>query len=163
VAVNAAAQAGEFDRCAQLTQEILKIAPADVDTQRFMVALHLEEGNKRAELRTWAEKMMTTHAADAEVLTTLANQLADVPDIRVRPVDLALRAAAAAQEADPRDVSAIQTLAKVRYLIGDVGGAVELQKKAVRMANVLDVEAAQEVLKYYKACLALQSQAVTGG
>jgi len=162
-AFNVAVQEGDWAKCLSLTDEVLALDPADYDAQRFKILIHLEERHSPADLRAWVEGFVSKHADNVEALTTLSALLADVANVGERPMDLALAAAQAALRADGRNVVAIQTLARMRYLIGDVDGAIRLQKSALGLANILEVDDARSVLKYYELCKSLQGRASVGG
>ena len=79
-----------------------------------------------------------------------------------RQPDLAVKAAKLAYEADSEMAETIQAVAQVYFEIGDVDTAVAFQRRAVAAANVLDLEAARDVLKFFERCKSLHAKGTSG-
>jgi thiol-disulfide isomerase/thioredoxin len=149
----------EWRRCLSLTEAMLAVDPANLDALRFRVIIYIEELEAASELRAWVDRFIGKHADNAEALAKLASLLISMPQMPDRQPDLALRTARLAYNADSKDVGVIQTLALVCFEIGDVDRAIEYQRKAVKAANVLEVDDARQYLEFYESCKKLHASA----
>jgi len=89
---------------------------------------------------------------DSSALNSIAWTIADTEGLKVRDLDLALRAAERANELEKSENAAIlDTLARVHYEKGDIDAALKWQKKAVACSDDGPTGASiREVLDKYK-------------
>ena len=108
------------------------------------------------------EAFCRTKPDNAEALTKLALLMLAMPEASERQPDLAVKAARLAYEADSQTAETAQAVAQVYFEIGDVDTAVAFQRRAVAAANILDLEAARDVLKFFETCKSLHAKGTPG-
>jgi thiol-disulfide isomerase/thioredoxin len=113
----------------------------------------------------WGLSVIEAHRDDVELLNEFAWRLLTTEDYAARCMELAYKAAVAAYEAGGKERSDVtDTLARALYQIGRVDEAIELQEKAVRMAEEEEadeqvVEQMRGTLRYYRDCAAVRQEA----
>lgn len=155
--------ADEADRTALpralgLAGEILAREPGDEEALRLRldIARHLGERELfRDTLATLPLPRITARLANE-----LAWERATDEDLGWRMLDQALRLCDHALALRPEDPGIVDTHARLRYLLGDLDGAVAAQLRALALAP--DDESLRDALDYYRDALALRDAQVRG-
>ena len=152
-----AAYRGDWKKCLSVTEAMLEIDQANLDAMRWTILIYLEEMESPSGLRTWAESFSRSRSDNAEALSKLGLLLLAMPNITDRQPDLAVQAAHLARQAAPKTAETMQAVAQVYFQIGDVDAAIDIQRQGVSVANMLDADAAREVLGFYETCRSLRA------
>jgi len=135
---SAAQQSGDWEGLLTAMDELMELDPqqyAGLTLQKFQVMLLAMEDPERA--YAFASKMLETEWSDESVLLNeFAWMVTTDAMIPKRDMELAMKAAERANGlTDGEDASVLDTLAAVHFEMGNVGEAVDLQKKAVTLAS----------------------------
>ncbi|UCG33924.1 MAG: redoxin domain-containing protein [Phycisphaerales bacterium] len=113
----------------------------------------------------WGLSVVEAHRDDVEFLNEFAWRLLITEDYAARCMELAYKAAVAAYEAGGKERADVtDTMARALYQIGRVDEAIELQEKAVGMAEEEGaeepvVEQMRGTLRYYRDCAGVRREA----
>lgn len=138
------------EKAAKETEEKYKAREAMV-AKYFEMVSGLSDALKAAKL---GDEILKELASEADMLNGFSWRILTDEDLKVRDKNLALRAAKAANEASGgKDASVLDTYAKALFETGSLKEALELQRKAVELAqgNERILEALTERLKEYEA------------
>lgn len=135
----------------QAALEVLKISPANGQGLHVLRIIGQQSGDN-ALMKTHLASV-DVESASAEDLNTLAYTLLTSESLEGRMLEYAIPWAAKAHEKSPQ-AHIIDTHARARYLVGDLDGAIELQKKAVDMEPA--DEALASNLAYYEKAKSLK-------
>ena len=98
-----------------------------------------------------ADQMSETHKDDFRMLDKLAWGMAVDPDIEKRDIDLAEKIATRANEAAKgKDVSVLDTMARLKFMHGKKDEAVALEEQAMKIAEDGQKGELQRTLDAYK-------------
>lgn len=115
--------------------------------RRLMKAKQYDEAYKVADERAGADD-----ADDPQVMNELAWCIVDDPSVERRDLARARRyAEKAAENSDHVNAAILDTLAKACFLQGEVDRAIELQARAVELANVSEDDLLRGTLEMYRA------------
>ncbi len=145
-------------RALGLAGQILAQEPGDEEALRLRLDLARHLGERDLFRDTLATLPL------ARIPARLANELAweraTDEDLAWRMLDQALRLGDHALAQRPEDAGIVDTHARLRYLLGDLDGAVAAQLRAVALAP--DDESLRDALDYYRDVLALRDAQVRG-
>jgi thiol-disulfide isomerase/thioredoxin len=135
--LSAAMQAKDWDQAQSTVAEIDKILPEDqkgrLDGVRLQILLGKGEMTESGKL---AEKISDAHQDNAAIQNQLAWQLASHDGVKGGALDAAAKIAERANAAtEGKDPAVLDTLARVSFLQGKKDRAIELQEKAVKLAE----------------------------
>ncbi|MEE9294464.1 MAG: redoxin family protein [Phycisphaerae bacterium] len=124
-----------------------------------LVYVYLVETEDPEGLRAFVDLHISAHGDDSESMNALAWTLMGIAELGSRHPDLSLRAATAAYKAsNGRDFAVINTYARAVFEIGLVDRALELQEKAVALADGDELrDSLKKTAEFYRKCKALQS------
>jgi thiol-disulfide isomerase/thioredoxin len=115
--------------------------------RRLMKAKQYDEAYKVADERAAADD-----ADEAQVMNELAWCIVDDPSVEQRDLPRARRyAEKAAASSDHVNAAILDTLAKACFLQGEIDRAIELQSRAIELANVSEDDLLRGTLETYKA------------
>lgn len=139
--ISAAIQADDWDQVVLLVGELKAMLPSDrgpgMDMQLFGLLLTQANDPKRA--YPIAERLIAENGDNAQLMNQLAWSIATDDSIQERDLDVALRAANAANDASKgEDPSVMDTLATVLAKQGKFEAAIKLETKALKMLGTDD-------------------------
>jgi thiol-disulfide isomerase/thioredoxin len=142
----------QFDEAETTLAEIAKVLPEDeregLDSVR--IRIQLARGNFDAAAKL-AEKVSLAHKDNAALQNQLAWQLAVQDGLKGAPLETATAIAIRANDASGgKEPDILDTLARLRFMQGDKEKAIELQEKAVKLADANGKEHLQKSLDAYK-------------
>jgi thiol-disulfide isomerase/thioredoxin len=151
--LGATVQKEKWDEAEALLNKIEKLTPADeriaLDGTRFR--LHLRKKDYDAAYKL-ARKISDANEDNARLQNELAWTIATMPDLEKRDLELAeLIANRANKAAKGKDAGILDTVARVVFMKGDKEKAIELQQKAVDLAEADTKKTLQKTLESYKA------------
>ncbi len=146
-------QAKEWDKADSTLNEIEKLLPEDqrVGISATRLNILLEKGDEQAAAKL-ASELSDAQKDNAMLQNQLAWTLAAKPGLKDRQLDLAEKIALRANDASKgKDPQILDTLARVTFLQGKKDKAIELQEKAIKLAERPLKENLEKTLESYKA------------
>ncbi|MBX3356903.1 MAG: redoxin family protein [Phycisphaeraceae bacterium] len=154
-AIGSSIQAGEWDTALAKTEELIALDPENGgDIAASVFATVLKGADDPTSAYAFARKAVDGSAKDnAMALNIISWSIVDPEaDVSNKDLDLAMAAAKRCDEiSGSKEPAFIDTLARVYFLKGDKVKAIELQEKAVRLADGDMREQLEESLAEYKA------------
>jgi len=158
-ALDRAYQMGQTDTVWKGLIEITQMAPTNSMAMELMASMYVSEPDRRDAIRKWVEGQISKFGENSIAMGVLALTLCRIDDFTLRMPDLALQAGKAAYESSKQeDHRAIQVYARTQYEIGALDKAIDLQQKAIALAEGDQQEEAKKVLAFYETCRKLQSR-----
>ena len=152
--VDEAVSSGDFETAVKLVDGLIERFPTNKDLPmiRFQCLIG---GGMSEQANTTAKTLIENAQGDARLLDQLAWMMVTGPEAPGVDLELALSAAQKAVElTEEKDVSAIETMARVQFRKGNVEDAVSLQKKTLELAtNPRQVQQLTAGLKKYEEAL----------
>jgi thiol-disulfide isomerase/thioredoxin len=152
VAVNQAMRQKKWDEAQVKLDDMSKLLPEDkrdnLDMQRMAICFGKEDYATAYKL---AAKISDAHADNPMLQNELAWQIATDPRIKERNLKLAETIANRGNEAGQgKDPAILDTLARVKFMLGQKEEAIGLQEKAVSLAGGDDKAQLEKTLESYK-------------
>ncbi len=154
---NFAVQRSEWDRCLELTEQMLAIDPENFDAMRFNVYILMEEMQSAEKLTNWVKTMIAKHGDNAQTMAILSSLMLAMPEVTDRQPELAIETANSAMASPSKDSLSLQMVAQTFYQLGLVDSAIKAQQAAVAISDEFDKKPASEVLKFFERCKSAQS------
>lgn len=143
--------AGRFDPAA--ARELARLRKTAETRAEEMLAL-LRSGGQAARVREIGQELIPTGSAAPDILNDVAWTILTDGEVKERDLELALRIARAAYDGcDGQDAAIVDTYARALFDTGRVSEAIEMQKKAIALAEATDQQILQELraaLKRYE-------------
>lgn len=150
--VDEAVSSGDFSRAVSLVEGLITRFPTNTDLP--MIRFQCLIGGGMSEAANETAKVLVEQAGnDERQLDQLAWMMATAPEAKGIDFDIALNAAQKAVElTEEKDVSSIETLARVHFRKGSVEEAITLQRKCLDLAkNPRQIQQLQAGLAKYEA------------
>lgn len=154
---NFAVQRGDWDRCLELTGQMLAIDPGNFDAMRFNVYIMMEEQRSVENLKAWVKQMSDKHGENAETMAILSSLMLAMPEVTDRQPELAVEVANLSLASGSKNADSLQLVAQTFYQLGLVDSAITAQKQAVAVADEFDRKPATEVLEFFERCKSAQT------
>ena len=150
--VDEAVSSGDFPKAVALVDGLIARFPTNTDLPMIRFQCLIGGGMSEPANET-AKALIEKAGDDGRQLDQLAWMMATAPEAKGIDFDIALSAAQKAVTlSEEKDVSAIETLARVHFRKGNVAEAVALQKKCLELAaNPRQVQQLQAGLEKYEA------------
>ena len=155
--VDEAVSSGDFPKAVALVDGLITRFPTNADLPMIRFQCLMGGGMSDETAKVLVEKA----GSDSRQLDQLAWMMATAPEAKGIDFDIALNAAQKAVElTEEKDISAIETLARVHFRKGSVEEAITLQKKCLDLAkNPRHIQQLQAGLAKYEATLPKEESA----
>ncbi|HNO78615.1 MAG TPA: TlpA disulfide reductase family protein [Phycisphaerae bacterium] len=154
---NTAVQQSNWNRCLELTEQMLAIDPENFDALRFNVYIMMEEMQSQEKLTAWVKQMIASQGSNAQTMSVLSSLMLAMPEVTDRQPELAVETANAAMSSPSKDSLSLQMVAQTFYQMGLVDSAIKAQQAAVAVSDEFDRGPANEVLSFFERCKSAQS------